>query len=432
MTARLAMRLLPLCLGLACASVLAETIAIVDAKIYTMTAAAPIENGTIVMRDGRIVGVGANVEVPAGARRIEGRGLVVTPALFNSATQLGLTEVSSVGATNDQGVSEGPLGAAFDIQYALNPQSMLIRQAEADGLGRAVSFPTSSGAAPFAGYGALLHLGDGAILERARFAMFAEVGGQSSGRAGGSRSAQWQLIRSALDEARALRTGSKPGTPRDSAFSRLDLLALKPVVEGEVPLVIDANRESDIRQAIALARDYGVRVVVKGGIEAWRAADALAAANVPVIIDPSINLPLYFDELGARADNAALLQRAGVLVAFRINLSIHTSFNAGFALREIAGLAVANGMDHHAALAAMTSNPARIWGVADRGGALAPGLDADVVLWDGDPLEPLTGIVAVFLRGREVSQSTRQAELSERYRPRTPAPTLPPAYRGPE
>jgi imidazolonepropionase-like amidohydrolase len=432
MTARRAMRLLPLCIGLACAPALAETIAIVDAKIYTMTAAAPVENGTIVMSDGRIVDVGANVAVPAGARRIEGRGLVVTPALFNSATQLGLTEVSSVGATNDHGVSEGPLGAAFDIQYALNPRSMLIRQAEADGLGRAVSFPTSSGAAPFAGYGVLLHLGDDAILERARFAMFAEVGGQSSARAGGSRSAQWQLIRSALDEARALRGAAKPGTPRDSAFTRLDLMALKPVVEGEVPLVIDANRESDIHQAIALARDYGIRVVVKGGSEAWRAADELAAAGVPVIIDPSINLPLYFDELGARADNAALLQRAGVLVAFRINLSIHTSFNAGFALREVAGLAVANGMDHHAALAAMTSNPAQIWGVADRGGSLAPGLDADVVLWDGDPLEPLTGIVAVFLRGREVSQSTRQAELRERYRPRTPAPALPPAYRGAE
>lgn len=417
MRARLAIRLLALSLCLTATPSAAETIAIVGATLYTMTADAPVENGTIVMRDGRIIDAGTNVEVPAGARRVDGRGLVVTPAFFNSATQLGLTEVSSVVATNDYAVSGGPLGAAFDVQYALNPRSLLVRQAETDGLGRAVSFPTSASGGPFTGFGALLHLGGDPMLERAHLAMFAEVGGQSAARAGGSRAAQWQLIRGALDEAKALRAAAKPGAPRDSAFSRLDLAALKVVVDGAAPLVIDANRESDIRQAIALARDYGIRVIVKGGVEAWRAAEELAAAGIPVVIDPSINLPLYFDELGARADNAALLQQAGVLVAFKINLSIHTSFNAGFALREVAGLAVANGMTHHAALAAITSNPARIWGVADRSGALAPGLDADVVVWDGDPLEPLSAVVAVFLRGREVELATRQTELRERYRP---------------
>lgn len=418
MNARGAWPVLLGCLGLAVAPAQAETIAIVGATVHTLTAAEPLEEGTIVMRDGRIAAVGRGIDVPADARRIDGRGLVVTPALFNSATQLGLTEVSSIDATEDSGVSEGPLGAAFDVQYALNPRSLIVRQAEADGLGRAVSFPTSAPGGPFSGFGALLHLGGDEILERPRFAMFADTGGQSAGRTGGSRSAQWQLMRLALDEARVLRGGDKPGAARDSPFGRLDLVALKAVVDGSVPLVIDANRESDIRQAIALARDYRIRVIVKGGIEAWRAAGDLAAARIPVVLDPSVNLPLYFDELGARADNAALLAHAGVVVAFKVSLSVHTTINAGYGLREVAGLAAANGLDRGAALAAITRNPAEIWGVSDRCGALAAGLDADLVVWDGDPLEPLTAVVSVFLRGREISPDTRQRALRERYRPR--------------
>jgi imidazolonepropionase-like amidohydrolase len=405
------------CLVLAGVPAHAETVAIVGATVHTMSGP-PLEDATVVIRDGRIVDVGLRVAIPADARRLEGRGRVVTPALFNSATQLGLTEVASVDATNDASVAEGPLGAAFDVQYALNPRSSLVRQAEVDGLGRAVAFPVSAPGGPFSGFGALLHLGGAELLERPRLAMFADVGGQSSARAGGSRSAQWQLIRAALGEARTLRGGDRPGAMRDSPFGRLDLAALKAVVDGSLPLVIDADRESDIRQAIALAREERIRVIVKGGIEAWRAADALAAARIPVVLDPSVNLPLYFDELGARADGAARLQAAGVLVAFQVSLSVHTTINAGFALREVAGLAAANGMSHGDALAAVTRNPAEIWGVSDRCGRLAPGLEADLVVWDGDPLEPLTAVVAVFLRGEEVSPDTRQRALRERYRPR--------------
>ena len=419
-----------LCLGIVCAPARTETVAIVGAKLYTMTGDSPVENGTLVLRDGRIVAAGSGVDIPVDARRIDGRGRSVTPAFLNSATQLGLTEVYSVDATNDHAVSSGALGAAFDVQYALNPRSLLIRQAGADGLGRAVTFPTSSASAPFTGFGALLRFGGDPILERAQLAMFAVVGGQSSSRSGGSRSAEWQVMRRALAEARNLRGGAKPGAARDSTFSRDDLVALAGVADGSVPLVIDANRESDIRQAIALARDERIHVIVKGGIEAWRAADELAAAQIPVVLDPSINLPLYFDEVGARADNAALLERAGVLVAFRVSLPMHASYNAGSSLREVAGLAVANGMKHGAALAAVTVNPARIWGVSDRCGALSAGLDADVIVWDGDPFEPLSGIVTVFLRGQEIAPDTRQHALRERYRPHTPPAVLPPAYRG--
>jgi len=409
----------------------AETVAIVGATVHTMTAPEPIRDATILVRDGRIEAVGTNVVIPADARRIEARGRVVTPAFLNSATQLGLTEVGSVDATNDASVSSGSLGASFDIQYAFNPRSLVIAQARADGLSRAITFPTGSAGAPFAGMGALLQvLPDDAVLERPRVAMFAEVGGQASGRVGGSRSAQWQLIRSALDEAKAFKPGSR-NDPRDSALNRADLAALKQVAEGKVPLVIDANRESDIRQAIALARDYKLKVILKGALEGWRAADELAAAKIPVILDPTINLPLYFDHVGVRADNATLLARAGVRVILHASFSIYTTYNAGFALREVAGVAVANGLDHHTALAALTANPAIVWGVDDRYGTIAPGREADLLIWDGDPFEPLTTLVSVILQGSEVSMQTRQGQLRDRYKPGTATSPVPPAYRSP-
>lgn len=407
----------------------ADTFAIVGATVHTMTTP-PIEEATILVRDGRIAAVGKGVAVPAEARRVDARGRLVTPGWLNSATQLGLVEVSSVDATNDHALSSGALGAAFDIQFALNPQSMLIRQARADGLARAVSVPSASAGAPFAGFGALLHLGEQASLERPRLAMYAQVGGQSSGAVGGSRAAQWQLIRTALEEARAFRAGSKPA-PRDSLLNRLDVAALKAVVDGTVPLVIETHRESDIRQAIALARDYPIRVILSGALEAWRAADELAAAGIPVILDPGINLPLYFDQVGVRADNAALLERAGVLMAFKVDFSIHATYNAGYALREVAGLAVANGLSHGAALAALTVNPAKIWGIEDRGGVITAGRDADLLIWDGDPFEPTSSLISAFVQGREVSRVTRQTELRDRYHPGKQPATLPPAYRRP-
>ncbi len=414
-------------LALTSLPVLAETIAIVDATVHTMTQQQPLRNATVVVRDGRIEAVGTNVPVPSGARVIEGKGRIVTPAFMNSATQLGLTEVSTIAAASDGAVSSGHLGAAFDVQYALNPRSLAIRQARADGLSRAIALPGGSTGAPFAGLGALLHLAaENDVLEETRVAMFAQVGGETSAAAGGSRSAQWQLIRNALAEAR-LQRGSARSAPRDSFLARLDLAALEPVAKGAMPLVIDADRESDIRQAIALARDQKVRVIVKGGVEAWRAAPELAAAKIPVVLDPSINLPLYFDHLGARADNAALLQGAGVLIAFEVS-SIHTTFNAGYALRDVAGLAVANGLDHGAALAALTVNPARIWKIEDRYGAIGVGREADLLVWDGDPFEPMSTLVAVLAQGREVDLTTRQILLRDRYRPGA-RDSLPPAYR---
>ena len=405
-----------------------RTIAIVHAHAFPV-ATPPVEDATIVIAQGRIVSIIAHGAVPPGADAIDAQGHSVTPGLFGSATQLGLGEVSEAADTNDQVVTTGPLGPAFDVQYAVNRNSTLIAAARADGVTRAMSFPGGAATPPFSGQGALLHLVEqGPILAQSHAAMFAAVGNATLAQAGGSRAAQWVLLRNALAEARRFAAAPTPG-PRDQLLDRPDVEALAPVVAGTMPLVIGAERESDIRQAIALAADAHIRVVILGGAEAWRAADALAATHIPVILDPEANLPQTFDSLGARLDNAALLARAGVTIAFSVSGNgIYRSYDAGISEREGAGLAVANGLLWADALRAITLAPAEIWGVANAG-KLTPGADADLVIWDGDPLEPASAPLLVMIGGRKVSLTTRQTELRDRYAPARLADPLPPAYR---
>ena len=415
--------------GAACA----QSIAIVHAKAYATPGAAPVDDATILIRDGHIVSVAVGAAAPAGAEMVDAHGQIVTPGLMNGATQLGIVDVESTDDGSDQAVKSGPLGAAFDIRYALNPNSELLRVARADGLTRAISLPTGSASAPFLGQGAALRLSESAdILDKPGIAMAVQVGGPSDVAAGGSRAAQWQILRNALDEARAYRAAPHGPGPRDQLLNHLDAEALAPVLDGRMPLAVSAQRESDIRQAIDLARDEHVRVIVIGGAEAWRVADLLAEAKIPVVLDPFANLPYSLDRIGARGDNAALLQKAGVVIAFGLTddlSSVFTSHLAGEALREAAGLAVSNGLTWDQALMAVTVNPAAIWGVTDHYGTLAPGKDADLVIWHGDPLDVSSWPEAVFVRGLRASLKTRQGELRDRYAPSHAGDPWPSNYR---
>ncbi len=415
--------------GLAAGNASAAALAVIHARIGVESGDAELANATIIVRDGRIAAVGADLAPPPGATIVDARGRLVTPGLMNAATQLGIVEVDSLPDTSDQAVATGPLGAAFDVEYAINPNSTSIPLARADGLTRAGVAPTGAANAPFAGQGAVLRLAPGtALLDRPQAMQFAQVGGMSAARAGGSRSAQWVLLRNALAEARAYGHGHAPGVPRDQLLSHLDAEALQPVLAGRTALAIYAARESDIREAIRLAADFRLRVVVVGGAEAWRAAPALAAAHVAVILDPFANYPATFDEIGARLDNAALLERAGVTIAFTLP-GVQRIHNAGSALREAAGIAVANGLPRAAALRALTVNAARIWGIDDRYGTLSPGQDGDLVVWDGDPLEPASAPVEVIVGGKVCPADTRQQRLRERYAPAARNDPWPPAYR---
>ena len=221
-------------------------------------------------------------------------------------------------------------------------------------------------------------------------------------------------MRAALGEARQFgrnRFLHDRGAEIPSRYTREDLEALIPVAEGAVPLLVRVERAADIRQVLRFAAAEHVRVILEGAQEAWMVAPELAAAHVPVIIDPEDDLPQSFDMLGARLDNAARLQAAGVTFAIQGS----RDFNNLRQARLNAGTAVAHGLPYAAAIAALTSAPATIWGFGDRAGTLAPGRDADVVLWTGDPLETSTWPAAVFIAGREQPDTSRGLQLRDRY-----------------
>jgi imidazolonepropionase-like amidohydrolase len=291
---------------------------------------------------------------------------------------------------------------------------------------RGLSYPAVSEIAPFSGEAATIRLRDGAdILDRPRVALFAVIGGNAWRKAAASRAAQWNLLRAALDEAKL------PGPPpaEGAVLNRRDVIAVRQVLAGTIPLAIMTNRESDIRAAIRLAGDYHIRVVIVSGAEAWRAAPELAAAHIPVVLDPIGNLPATFDQLGTRQDNAVILARAGVTIAFgRAGGALEENYNAGIAMREGAGIAVSNGLPYAEALKAITTNPLAIWRGSGPGipaGTIAPGQDTDLVVWDGDPLEPSTNAVAMLVEGRQVSLDSRQDALARRYRDVATPPVQP-------
>jgi len=174
---------------------------------------------------------------------------------------------------------------------------------------------------------------------------------------------------------------------------------------------VEAHRASDIQTAIRIAQEYGLKLVIVGGTEAWMVADDLARAHVPVLVKVLNNLPESFEVLGATYENAARLRRAGVQVA----ITSGETFKA-YTIRQEAGNAVAYGLPWEEAFRAVTLVPAQIWGVADRYGSLEAGKVANVVVWSGDPLELLTRVEHVVIRGREVPMVSRETELRDRYR----------------
>lgn len=394
--------------------------AITHARAWTMIGDQPVDDATIMIDGGRILSVVAHGSVPSGATEISADHHVVTPALIDAATQIGLSEVGGIDEERRSSVDSGPLGAAFNVAYGFDSDDQAVRLARADGVAWAMIIPGSSANAPFAGSAALVQLGDAtARIERSNVAMLVTIGGRSAARTGGSTAGAWQLLRNALDEARAFQATRMRGLPRDQLINHLDAEALMPVLSGAVPLVVQCDRLADIRQAIDLARDYHLKVMIFGGAEAWAAARELARANIPVLLDPMADLPEDYDRIGARSDSAMLLDAAGVRYAFNVSgQGIYRSWDAGPSLREGAGLAVASGLPYTSALRAITVSAARLIGLPPGTGTLGPGANADLVIWDGDPLEPSSAPALVMIAGQKVSPVTRQTLLRDRYAPR--------------
>jgi len=425
------MRRLTILVLLACvvtAPAAAQTIAITGGTVYPVSGP-PIQGGTVLMRDGRIVAVGSNVSVPGDAQRVDATGKFVTPGIVNAATQLSVVDIGAVANTRNVSARgrEG-IAASFTVWDGLNPVSVLIPPARAGGITSVVIAPRGG---LIAGQAAVLHLVPGTAADmvmKSPVAMVGQVGGAQQACAQ-SRGELMLHLREVLDDARAYnrrKADYERAQTRQFAASRLDLEALGPVLDGRVPLLLEADRASDIESALKLARDYNLKLIISGAAEAWMVADKLAAARVPVLTGAMNNIPLSFSSLGERQENAGLLRRAGVTVAIIGNAGggDEDAFNVRN-VRFEAGNAVAYGMTRDDALRAITLTPAEVFGVADRIGSLQVGKDADVVVWSGDPFEFATQPEHVFIAGREIHESTRQDLLEQRYK------TLPPDYKRP-
>jgi imidazolonepropionase-like amidohydrolase len=396
-----------------------EFVAIEHARVHTGDGRR-LEDATVLLRGRTVAAVGpaGEIALPAGARRIEGRGQVVTPGLIDAESSTGLADIFLEQSSVEIGLDEkyDAVRAAFSVLDGFNPRAVAIPVTRLEGVTGVIVVPSGG---LVQGQGAAVRL-DGAnsldMLVRAPVAVYATVAASGRAAAYGARGGAMLRLRELLDDVRQYarrRAEFERNQMRKVAASRLDLEALIPVVERRLPLVVEAHRASDIEAVLRLARDERIDLVLTGCEEGWQVAAEIAAAKVPVIVSALPDLPRSFEALGARLDNAVRLAAAGVKLVLSPRARTEHSSRT---LRLEAGNAVAQGLPWETALAAVTRVPAEIFDLGRQAGTLAAGASADLVVWSGDPFEPLTRPRHVFIAGREIPLRSRQTELRDRYR----------------
>lgn len=409
-----------------------STYALTHAKIFTVSGA-PIDDGTLVIRDGKIAAVGANVEVPADAEVIDAKGLQVYPGLFDPITQMGLSEISAVSATVDT-TETGLYNPDVVAATAVSPSSEHIPVTRASGITEVLAVPDSGGfdsrgsEGVIGGQASAIHLAGWTIndmLIKKSVAMviaWPEIETQSFDFATFSRKEkpfseakqeyekQVNGLADYLDSARHYAEAMGHGGPAD--YKRdLKLEALAPVVRGQLPVLVFADRARDIRNAIEFCDKQKLKMILAGGLEAYKEKDLLRSKGIPVILRPTLTLPLNEDDPYDRVlTQPAELAAAGVKIAFG-------SFDNSFARRlgQQAANAVAYGLPYDEALKAVTIYPAEIFGVADQLGTLETGKVANVIVTNGDPLEVTTEVKYLFIKGQRTSLDNKHLRLYEKY-----------------
>jgi imidazolonepropionase-like amidohydrolase len=447
----------------AAASSAETTIAITNGIVATGDAASPVQGETVIIRDGRIVAVGRNLPLPAGARVIDAAGKWVTPGIVAGFSRLGLTGVSGgAEGANDEKAEKGPFNAAIDVAPAINPNYQPIKVNRADGVTRAVVAPRTAHNI-FAGQGAVIDTGaDMDPITKARAFQFVELGEAGAEDAGGSRPSAYVLFHDALREAaelgryagRAGRTvagatgpvqsslrnpnesriyGPSAERSRDVLLTRFDAAALVPVLQGRQPLLVHVERASDILNVLGLGREFpSLKIVIVGASEGWLVADQIAKSGIPVIASALNDLPASFEEIASTQSNVGRMRAAGVQVS--IGMIDDDDAHKLFYERQYAGNLVglqkvpgATGVSWGDAFSMITSKPAEALGLGGQIGRLAPGEHADVVIWSGDPLEVTSAAETVFIDGVQQPLDDHQSRLLERYRDLTRR-DLPKAY----
>ncbi|MET4615966.1 hypothetical protein ABIA71_001541 [Stenotrophomonas sp. 2619] len=406
-------------LMLAALPVQAQDLLVRNATVHTASARGSLEHADVLVQGGIIRAVGTGLVAPAGVAVVEAAGKPLTPALFGGITDIGIEEVSGESATVDSTLKleDQPLRPEFDVSLAFNPASVLIPVARLDGIGF-TALGANSGGGFIAGQGGVMRL-DGSADPIGPLALYIRLGAAGAELTGNSRAAQWMLLEQMVSEAR----GRVPADSPHALLTPAGRATLARYLAGQGRLVVQVDRAADIRQLLRWAAREKVKIAIAGGAEAWRLAPQLAQANVPVFVDALGNLPSTFDQLGASLENAARLKAAGVQVSFAQRDD--ASHNAR-KMRQLAGNAVANGLPWQDGLAGLTRVPAQVLGVGDRIGSIEVGKLADLVLWEGDPLDVGHYAEQVWLGGRAMPMRSRQTELRDRYM--TPASAEPRAY----
>ena len=384
-----------------------------------------IADGAVLVRDGKIVEVGARIAVPKGARVIELKGLHLYPGMIDSATEIGLSEIGAVREMND--VSDiGLFKPQLRAATAVNPASEHIPVTRANGI---TSVITSPGGGIVAGQSVLMHLSGWTMEDmaiRAPAAMrvefphiqapnrFAEAPGRPSAYADAKKRYEQQLrdlndFMESAERYRQAKTAASAGLETD-----LKMEAMIPVLDGKVPMLIRAEKENAIKEAIAFADKYKVHMILEQGAEAWKVAAELKAHNIPVVLPPTLRLPDQEDDPYDKPFSMpGELSKAGVKIAFATY-----GPGAGGNPRNLpyeAAAAVGFGLPAEEALKAVTLYPAEIWGVGDELGSIEKGKWADLIVTDGDPLETRTQIKQMFIKGAPVDLDNRHHRLYEEY-----------------
>ena len=444
----------------------AQTTAITGGTVALGDGSEPIANGTVIVRDGKIVYAGPARAIPDGAEQVDAHGKWVAPGMVAGFSRLGLVEVDSgVDGADDADNSRSPFGAAIDVVPSINPKTSAIAVGRAAGVTRAIVAPVA-GKSIFAGQGAVIDLGeDMDAVTRARLFQFVELGEAGADKAGGSRSSAYALFRNALREARELGgrgtaiaggggaslpkqgddipydsvadprlTGSNAKRSDDVLLTRFDAAALVPVLRGRQLLIVHVERAADILNVLKLRREFpALKLALAGVSEGWLVADRIAQSGVWVIASALNDLPASFEMLGATEQNIARMRAAGVKVAIGMIDDSDTRYQRD--QRQYAGNLVAMArlpgappLSWGEAFAMVTARPAQAVGMGGEIGSLVAGHRADVVIWSGDPLENASAAEAVWIDGVRQPMETHQTRLRDRYKD-LERRNLPEAYR---
>lgn len=389
-----------------------KTVAITGATLRTDKGAQ--EGITVVIKDGKIAALGKGVKAPSGATIIDGTGKTLTPGLIAAGTGLGLVEINAVGYTNEGRFGDAkPVHASFRVTDGYNPNSIVIDVARNGGITSTISTPRGG---LIAGQSAWMTMGAGSVEDNTvddSAALHVTLGRSAGGVGDGSRGRALQTLRALFDDAQHFgknRSAYDRGQTRPYGAGHLDLEVLLAVLKGDLPMVVNVDRKSDIAAVLKFAKQYRIRVILTGATEAWMLADEIAAAKVPVMLNPKSNLPSSFDQVHVVDDSATRLANAGVQVI----ISPLGDASSARTLRQLAGLAVAHGLTWEQAFASITTIPAKVFGA--KRGTLKAGEAADLVLWNGDPLELSSHAEAIFIGGIQQSMENHQTLLRKRYR----------------